>query len=624
MLSAQYSFKENEEAAKVKNRAENIQLIKQLSLIHQQKHEEMTVINNKRKKIAKKNEKLRCATTSTIKRETPEVIMYETHTPGFCYRCNGEQKIPNVPLTTVTIDYNCLRDLVFTDDTLDIEKILVLHLISVHKSETLTPVRDLKLASVYKDSSPTARLLEKSRKLGFVVNKTMMDLLPFYTIEIKEKPTSPNQSTKISTNRKNILAHRILFNENLRKLISTVVAVLHSSNFPKFRQLIQLAHDPNAIRLIFEKPNIIEFIEFLSEQQIVNSCENFVLTPPFKLKTRDFNVQTVTETLENFLKNLRDNVLQLPNRGNRINNEVEENDNKRLFERVKRKFSEVMSGNDLPRYPKSSKTTDLDEVEVLPQYRRSSRGSDIPDFVSKNIEAAGKTRKLEYDMEDEHICSSLNNNNNSRRRRSVSNSTSKKGLSPSMKYMPLSKLDEDIDNPETTDNSSDRKDDKTPPKISLGASQDKGIDESTEAGYKALTRADYRSKHDPLDKGYGKYNIKITTCKACMEKWRQPLPTPKTPRVKKSSVLPELNNQLYKTDSKHRIDMLINKELYTLESYDRRFSSGGSSKRPSKNETQTDSYDNININPMYLAKIEQEIRTKETQKKLEKFLKEPI
>lgn len=48
--------------------------------------------------------------------------------------------------------------------------------------------------------------------------------------------------------------------------------------------------------------------------------------------------------------------------------------------------------------------------------------------------------------------------------------------------------------------------------------------------------------------------IKHTTCNACLGKWKEPLPTPKTPRIKKNC-LPVLDPESYKevkTESTHR------------------------------------------------------------------------
>lgn len=111
-----------------------------------------------------------------------------------------------------------------------------------------------------------------------------------------------------------------------------------------------------------------------------------------------------------------------------------------------------------------------------------------------------------------------------------------------------------------------------------------------------------------------------------MERWKTPLPTPKTPRIKRQSVLSnEDDRNLIKTNSINRINALIDRELYKLESYDRRYSSDSQPSRRStisRQEMLTDFTEYVKMTPLELAKIRQEIKEKETQKKLERFLKE--
>lgn len=110
-----------------------------------------------------------------------------------------------------------------------------------------------------------------------------------------------------------------------------------------------------------------------------------------------------------------------------------------------------------------------------------------------------------------------------------------------------------------------------------------------------------------------------------MEKWKTPLPSPKTPRIRKSSGASNENGNVLKTNSIHRINALIDKELYKLESYDRKYSNDNYGLRTShttKQELDLGSKEYIKMTPLDLAKIKQEIKEKETQKKIEKFLRE--
>lgn len=110
-----------------------------------------------------------------------------------------------------------------------------------------------------------------------------------------------------------------------------------------------------------------------------------------------------------------------------------------------------------------------------------------------------------------------------------------------------------------------------------------------------------------------------------MEKWKTPLPSPKTPRIKRNSTTTKDEDRSLKTNSIHRINALIDRELYKLDSYDRRYSNDSYASRKSsinKQELVSMSMEYVKMTPLELAKIQQEIKEKETQKKLEKFLKD--
>lgn len=111
-----------------------------------------------------------------------------------------------------------------------------------------------------------------------------------------------------------------------------------------------------------------------------------------------------------------------------------------------------------------------------------------------------------------------------------------------------------------------------------------------------------------------------------MEKWKNPLPSPKTPRIKRNSTATTKDEvSSLKTNSIHRINALIDRELYKLDSYDRRYSNDSYASRKSsinKEELVSMSSEYVKMTPLELAKIQQEIKEKETQKKLERFLKD--
>lgn len=116
-----------------------------------------------------------------------------------------------------------------------------------------------------------------------------------------------------------------------------------------------------------------------------------------------------------------------------------------------------------------------------------------------------------------------------------------------------------------------------------------------------------------------------------MEKIKEPLPVPKIPRIKKNCV-PVLDTDTYKqvkTDSTHRISQLINKEYVKTNSRRNSKSSSISSGRmrtDSGRERFLKKYalDTVDLNEFDLARIKQEIKEKETKKKLENFLQNKI
>lgn len=123
--------------------------------------------------------------------------------------------------------------------------------------------------------------------------------------------------------------------------------------------------------------------------------------------------------------------------------------------------------------------------------------------------------------------------------------------------------------------------------------------------------------------------IKKTTCEACMGKWKRPLPSPKTPLIKRNLV-PVLDQDTYKevaTESTHRISQIIDKEYSKLRVRENSRSGSMSSSKSSRNsarESFLKKYflDTVELNEMDLARIKQEIKEKETQKKLDEFLQE--
>ncbi|XP_023017581.2 uncharacterized protein [Leptinotarsa decemlineata] len=231
----------------------------------------------------------------------------------------------------------------------------------------------------------------------------------------------------------------------------------------------------------------------------------------------------------------------------------------------------------------------------------SCRAYETPNFIAKNIRTASQVKKIEYDSEENEI-SSLRSSVDSWRNSRFGNSRIKSN----------GKLSVDLDYS----------------RGNVVALQEKPLvnnSPKTSLRFPETQRENFR-KYSNDEVKYSKLYIKQTTCPACMEKWKTPLPPPKTPKVNNAKVIPAICNQLVKTDSKVRVQELIHKEKNVLETYDRKFSSSSESSRRNskKNDSADDSPEYVKVNPLELARIKQEEREKETRKKLEKFLKSPI
>lgn len=127
-----------------------------------------------------------------------------------------------------------------------------------------------------------------------------------------------------------------------------------------------------------------------------------------------------------------------------------------------------------------------------------------------------------------------------------------------------------------------------------------------------------------------RHNIKKTTCEACLEKFKEPLPPPKTPIIKRNCI-PVLTQDTYKevtSESMHRISQMIDREYNNVRSRRNSRSSSISSNRSSRSsnvrEGVNKQVESVELDEMDLARIRQEIMEKETQKKLEQFLQEKL
>ena len=168
--------------------------------------------------------------------------------------------------------------MLFTDGEVDIEKILCLHLLSSHETDHLTPPRRPRTSS---RESPLEQLIERSK--NNTSNEKMLDsVLPTYVLgttlttflskgAITQTLISDvNKGHPKRTLMDERLSARLLVNEKILELITTVLSALEHSNPEKVRHLISVAEDPSSLKKIFRKQHIQDFVMTLKNHSSVN------------------------------------------------------------------------------------------------------------------------------------------------------------------------------------------------------------------------------------------------------------------------------------------------------------------------------------------------------------------
>ncbi|XP_060523157.1 uncharacterized protein LOC132700061 isoform X2 [Cylas formicarius] len=510
-----------------------------------------------------------------------------------------------------------IRDLLFTDNEVDKEKILCLHLLSAHRAETLAPPRKKYMRSC-KIHSPVEKLLERSKRIKNIHRELKIaNALPLYTLEVTE--FGPN-SELINDGR---LATRVLINERIRLLIDTTLTTLIQSNSEKACEILAMINDINCLYGIFNQKKIMNFLDQLKGCDFLNSFDSFVLSVPFRVKPIQLDIRTPPIHLEHLLKQIRQNVLQM-----RVRAETKSDQHLKEAEQIS--HSKVVPVPKVFRKKMRSDSTDEGRLKRVDELysdntptlstaapKKLGRHLDI-NFIRKNINEAGLARKVEYHSDDDHedqVVQKFRKHFN----RYSRNSGHKEGIAERSNIQPISfpqslylianeeKSQEEIEEMFTCDDKN----------------EEQKFEEKEE--HQAKPKTNKRKRSNDINKS--RLHLKQTTCPACMEKYKIPLPSPKTPRVKPSSVIPLApdENPSLKTNRKNRLSMLINKEMFKLQSYEKRFSSEEKSGRGSARSRDfmlSSSSDYLYLSSLELAKIRQEIREKETQKKLEKFLNE--
>lgn len=153
----------------------------------------------------------------------------------------------------------------------------------------------------------------------------------------------------------------------------------------------------------------------------------------------------------------------------------------------------------------------------LEEEKRTTRRKS-QNFILKNIKNAAKTKKIEYDTdEDITDLSSISN-----RRRS---SSSSKELWKNWSIRPKVPIINYNVNPKEIVEEDEKE------------KEQRDIEKTISERLSVLSKdkADVNAQKPNDESETKKHYIKLTTCPACMEKWKTPLPSPKTPRIKRNS-----------------------------------------------------------------------------------------
>ncbi|XP_019770212.1 uncharacterized protein LOC109544461 isoform X2 [Dendroctonus ponderosae] len=511
--------------AMVKNRAEDNNLNIELGHLDKEKLTAMRMLQNDKQCFKVKYSKSSISADSA-NAYTSDEILSKYFVPSIDMN-ESFTSVGDTSRTTSNVDFQKIHNMLFTNEEIDKEKILCLHLISAHRTESLNPPKR-KLAYMCKVHSPLERLLERSKRKHIHQEQRMANMLPIYTIETTEFGNKTESKNLINDGR---LATRILLNERVRELINTVLNALRQSNPDKNYEIFEMASDVSCLKKLLTRKKILDFLDELMNCPLINSCESFILTAPFRVKSIQLEIRTITGTLETLVKQIRQNVLQLPAR-----NEVKLPE-KIAQEEMSVRYRRNLTANKFWRRNMSRKELEEGENSKILQGLYSSkqpRSSD-PDkklgrrvdtnFVEKNRNAAANAKKVEYD-EDESTDyyhrprrSSQSSSSKSRRSSVQSNIIERPNIQPIKIPENVAAIMEELDD-ETV-----KKDNQQESIAQCSANEPEKANSSPDPKFN-------KRKVSISDSENIRIHLKQTTCPACMERYKIPLPPPKTPRVK--------------------------------------------------------------------------------------------
>ncbi|KAI4456578.1 hypothetical protein MML48_8g00011874 [Holotrichia oblita] len=538
--------------ANKKNYVDKTRLLTEIHRIDREKCTVMRQLNNEKQRFKSKYSKFD-AFSEHRGTEPSDVVMYTTHNPGFCYRRNGECRMPPSPIKNTPLGFEDIHALIFTDGEVDVDKVLCLHLLSTHRTETLTPPPREQRAFMFlaKQQAPLERLIERSKRRW--PEDRLTRLLPIYVLDYcRNNP----HSKKDHFLRDGRLAARLIVNEKVNVLIRSIMTALEKTNKSMLSELIDKARNTEYLKSMLNKPKVQDFVKNLKGLNVISCCESFCLTLPFRLIPLILDVKTSSGQLETLLKQIRNNIFKLPINccweDDYINYSVlsdMDTTSSICLEPHIHGEREISSQNldislicrKMFRYVNASYSSTV-------EYRESSKKYSI----STNVTFIKNTRKANIAI-----------------KRDLESLEKKKGTGSKTRFQ----------------------------KLSHDPGNQKGESQRQGAGNV------YKNKR----------LLRQVKCTACCEKWREPLPTPKTSHLNKNVVHALDDDTMQDQEMKFWKDYKVLKNDSCPGSPYFKLSARNSFDKNNIIEV-------IDVSELDLAKVRQEIREHETKKKLDRFL----
>ncbi|KAI4456579.1 hypothetical protein MML48_8g00006298 [Holotrichia oblita] len=598
--------------ANKKNYVDKTRLLTEIHRIDREKCTVMRQLNNEKQRFKSKYSKFD-AFSEHRGTEPSDVVMYTTHNPGFCYRRNGECRMPPSPIKNTPLGFEDIHALIFTDGEVDVDKVLCLHLLSTHRTETLTPPPREQRAFMFlaKQQAPLERLIERSKRRW--PEDRLTRLLPIYVLDYcRNNP----HSKKDHFLRDGRLAARLIVNEKVNVLIRSIMTALEKTNKSMLSELIDKARNTEYLKSMLNKPKVQDFVKNLKGLNVISCCESFCLTLPFRLIPLILDVKTSSGQLETLLKQIRNNIFKLPINccweddyinysvlsdmdttssiclEPHIHGEREiSSQNLDVFDsRFKSKINSTKQSqsSSLPASAEEKPQTPTDELlDITNTANASTHNAAGGNTILTRKRSILIARKLQTDTKvPQHILTHLN---------------------------PRQMKDVDF---EKVANLLYRKANIAIKRDLESLEKKKGTGSKTR--FQKLSHDPGNQKGESQRQGAGnvyknKRLLRQVKCTACCEKWREPLPTPKTSHLNKNVV------HALDYDTMQDQEMKFWKDYKVLKND----SCPGS---PYFKLSARNSFDKnniievIDVSELDLAKVRQEIREHETKKKLDRFL----